>query len=423
MEATNPAPEVVAVVAPANYKGEIPAPEVCTISQPTLILDETTQSLGRAMPNPCNPGWYNRIQVSGGVNFDLGKFGNRNNDIQGENYQRFSLNDVYLNVAANVNEWTKAFVSVDYSDTTTTGGVASGTYGYSSVYRNRDLSLEQAYATLSNFDVSPIYVQAGKQFQDFSRYEIHPITRSMTQVLSESLATSVKVGFILPMGLNGSIYGFDDPIDKVGQTKTTTNYGASLGYEMPSDQLGWDVGAGWLYNMIGAQDVAHAVSNFTGGGYNRRADAVAVYGDVNSGPFALGVRWTGAVSRFSASDLPRNGSADLLVTTVVPTGVTTYTIADGSSGAKPWAVGVDGAYSFEAFGCRNNNIYLGYQHSHESAAVGLPKDRYLLGYNVDLYKNTNVGLEWDHDNAYSYSHGGNSKNTNLVSLRGAVKFG
>ncbi len=415
------APGVPANYAAANYKGEI-APEVCTISQSTLILDETTQSIGRAMPNACNPGWYNRIQVSGGANLDLLKFGNRNNYYQGENVNRFSLNDVYLNVAANVSDWTKAFASLSYSSTTSDGGFSnfSGftfpthTYGYSNVYSDYRLNLEQAYATVGNFDVSPFYLQFGKQFQDFSRYEIHPITRSMTQVLSEALRTSVKVGFILPMGLNGDIYAYDDPIEKVGQTKTTTNYGASLGYEQPSDQLGWDVGVGWLYNMMGAGDVAHAVNNFTGGGYNRRADAVAVYGDVNSGPFAFGVRWTGAVSRFNPNDLPDHGTADLIDVDVVN---------PAARGAEPWAVGADAGYSFEAFGCRNNNVYIGYQHSHESSGIGLPENRWLAGYDIDVFKNTNFGVEWDHDDAYSRSKGGSGNNTNLWSLRGAVKFG
>lgn len=406
MEAAQAAPAAM------NYKGEVPA--VCQPSQTSMILDETTQNLGRALPNPCNPGWYNRIQVSGGATVDIGKWGNRNADYQGENYARFSLNDVYLNVSANVNDWTKAFVSVDYSNTTSTGGTDSDHYGYSSVYRNNDLSLEQAYATIGNFDVSPFYVQIGKQFQDFSRYEIHPITRTMTQVLSETLATSAKVGFIVPMGFNGSIFAFDDPIDKVGQTKTTTNYGAALGFEQPGEQLGWDVGAGWLYNMIGAQDVAHAVTNFTGGGYNRRADAVAVYGDVNSGPFTLGVRWTGAVSRFNPNDLPVDGFVDEVSDDV---------IASDARGAKPWAVGAQAGYTFDAFGCRTNNVYLGYQHSHEAVAIGLPKDRWLVGYDVEVWRNTNFGVEWDHDNAYSRSHGGTSDNTNLWTLRGGVKFG
>src|SRR5476651_2316299 len=65
------------VAAHRDYKdmGSLPvqAEPVCIISQNTVIMDGMTQSYGRSMPNPCNPGWYNRIQMSGGVNVDLGK--------------------------------------------------------------------------------------------------------------------------------------------------------------------------------------------------------------------------------------------------------------------------------------------------------------------------------------------------------------
>ena len=40
----------------------------------------------------------------------------------------------------------------------------------------------------------------------------------------------------------------------------------------------------------------------------------------------------------------------------------------------------------------------------------LPKDRWLVGYGIDAFgKNTNIGIEWDHDNAYSASNGGSEQ--------------
>src|SRR3990167_1597310 len=73
-----------------------PAPEVCTIPPSAITLVEMTQNTGRSLPNPCNPGWFNRIMVSGGANTDF-HFGNRNANFMGENYQFISLNDAYLN--------------------------------------------------------------------------------------------------------------------------------------------------------------------------------------------------------------------------------------------------------------------------------------------------------------------------------------
>lgn len=422
-----------------DYKGmepmaiQPPPVEVCSITQETMILDGMTQNMGRAIPNPCNPDWWKRIQLSGGFNIDIGKWGNRNANYMGENYQRISFNDAYFNLQAIINDWTHAFASISYNtatindptstNSTTSHHVAEFDAAYSANAAGgatSALQLEQAFITFANFDMSPVFVQLGKQFQDFGRYEIHPITESLTQVMSKTLAASAKIGFITN-GFNGSVFVFEDPISKVGQTSTTTNYGVALGYDQPSDQLGFDIGAAYLYNLIGVNDIAYAVNQFNlnaspnfFNGYHNRASGLALYGDINSGPFVLGARYTTALQSFNANDLPKNGTADVNWTTGV-----VYTTA---SGAKPWAAGIQAAYGFDAW-CKTHNIYLGYQASHNAGGLLIPKSRWLAGYNVDFWKWTNFGIEWDQDQAYSKSHGGTGNNTHLVSLRAAVKFG
>jgi hypothetical protein len=409
---------------------------VCTISQNTVIMDGMTQNYGRSMPNPCNPGWFNRIQVAGGVNVDIGHWGNRNMNYMGENYQRVSLNDAYLNIAADVSDWAKAFASLSYMTATTNvnPGVfnARGLAEYSAAYANNikgtgnnTVQLEQGFATIGNLDASPFFVQVGKSFQDFSRYEIHPITRSLDQVLSEVLATSLKVGFIAS-GFHGSIYGFDDPVAKVGTNSSTTNYGATLGFDAPSDSLGWDLGVGYLYNLVGSNDVAYAIQNFNGGtGYKNRVGAGNVYADVNSGPFSIGARYTAALQNFSTLDLPQNGFGNVVAPAAVfggvGSGLPTATVA-GTTGAKPWALAVKAGYGFDAWG-KTQGIFLGYQASSQAAGLNIPKYRWLVGYSADMFKNNNWAVEWDHDGSYSATNGGSGNNGNLVTIRSTVKFG
>lgn len=427
-----------------DYKNEVEP--VCSIGQSTLVLESMTQNVGRALPNPCNPGWFNRIALSGGINVDAGKWGNRNANYMGENYQRLSLNDAYINIAANVNDWTQAFASIEYN-TASVNDPTSATAGthfaeFDAAYTNNVISgsnnfvqLEQAFVTIGNFDVTPIFLQVGKQFQDFGRYPIHPITEALTEVMSKTLATSAKLGFIAS-GFNGSIYVFDDPLAKVGQSSRPTNYGASLGFEQfeTCGYPGWDVGAAWLYNMIGVNDIAYNVNQFNianltpgpiggapiGGGYHNRAGGVAVYADLNWNPFYIGGRYTTAIQRFSVLDLPKNGIADINL-------VATPTLAVGAPipsavGAKPWSLAVQAGLGFTWWLNLSQDLYVGYQTGRQTAGLLLPKYRWLGGYSVEVFKSANLGVEWDHDTAYKVSDGGTGKVTNLVSLRLGVKF-
>lgn len=407
----------------------------CSIAPTTVMMVEMNQNVGRSLPNPCRPGWYDRIRLSGGMNVDMGKWGNTNANYMGENYARLSLNDVYLNLAANINSWTNVFASLSYMTASTNANPGAfnsrGLAEYSAAYANNingtannTVQIEQAFGTFGNFDVTPLYLQVGKSFQDFSRYEIHPITRSMTQVMSETLATSIKLGFIYN-GFTGGVYAFNDPVNKIGGNASNNpyNYGAALGYDHNDSSLGYDLGVAYMYNMIAANDVAYMVQNYTNGmGYNRRVGGLAVYGDVNSGPFTLSARWTQALENFSVNDLTAKGFADLTAgSAVIGGGVAAVTPAGTAKGAKPWALGVRAGYDFN-YWHKDQNVYVGYQKSSDAAGLNLPSYRWLLGYNVDVMKDTALGVQWDHDGAYSRSEGGRGSNSNLVSIRASVKF-
>jgi len=291
---------------------------------------------------------------------------------------------------------------------------------YSAAYSNNITSgsssviqMEQAFVTLGNFNEMPVFLQLGKQFQDHSRYMIHPITRSLTQVMSETLATSAKLGFMYN-GFTGSASVFDNPIVKQDESRKATNYVLALGYDQNNADLGFDLGVSYQRDMIGANDVAFRVNQIFGiiedgmTGYRTRVASMALYGDVNSGPFSLGARYTRALDDFNRLDLPDTLNVDNLA-------------ANNFSGAKPWAAGIQAGYDFQAWE-RSHNVYLGWQGSHDAVALSLPKSRLLLGWDMKVWDAAHVGIEWDYDSAYSTGRGGSGDNTNLVSLRAGVQF-
>lgn len=424
----------------ANYKemGELPvqpAPVVQAapmVDMYSLTLDSMNQNLNRSVH--ATPDWFQHIAITGGANFDA-TWGNRSMGFMGENARRLALNDVYLNATAMVNDWAKAFASLSFNNAYP-GNNAGGTLIngidapvnadypgiYSAAYTNNRLNLEQGYMTFGSFNCSPFFVQLGKQFQDFGRYTIHPLTRTLTQVLSESLQTSAKIGFITNMGLHGAIYAFDNSLTRSGLGHTQTVYGAALGFDQPSDQLGFDLGVGYMSNMTGVNDVAYAISAFetignspnTAGTYNGTVGAMNGYADINAGPFSLGGRYTTSLQKFNPNTLS-----------------TQYLNVVGS-GARPWAADVTAAYAFNLF-AKNQNVYVGYQASNNAVNLFIPRTRWLVGYGIDTCKNTSLGVEVHHNNPYSSGNGvnnganlnfsGNSQSSNEVHARASVKFG
>ena len=216
------------------------------------------------------------------------------------------------------------------------------------------------------------------------------------------------------------VYTFQDSIYKASDTnnrENTMNYGAAVGFAHPDDQMGYDFGIGYMYNMYGVNQIAGLTSdviavpaagtypgNNAYAGYGNRVSGFSAYADINYEAFNIGARYVTTNSHFSASDLPRS-------------------LNHVTTGAKPWAAGIQAGFNFDSWN-RNQNVYLGYQASHDTVFLNMPHSRYVVGYSVDVLKNTKLSAEWDHDNAWNASNGGPSGgNSNLISVRAAVKFG
>lgn len=393
-----------------------------------LAMDAMTQNWnrGHAMAD-----WFQRIGINGGINFDA-HFGNRDQGYTTENYTQFSVNDVYLNTSALVNDWTRAFASISYNNASPGDEnfyvlQARKHFGeYSHAYRSGYLNLEQGYITFGNFDCSPFFVQLGKMYQDYGRYNIHPLTRTLAQSLSETLRTSAKLGF-MQNGFHGSVFVFENPSVKATtdvngfvtsiDTRQEAIWGASVGFDQISDCLGFDVGVAYLSNMLGVNDVQRGVNEYefatssltppfvpVSGVFENRVGSVAAYADVNSGPFTFGVRYATALTSFNAYDLSTN-------------------FWDATAnGAKPRALDLTAGYGWNCWD-RAQSVFVSYQTTRDSVNLFLPRDRWALGYGIELWRNASVGFEWDHDKDYDNGVGGTGNTSNLYGVRAAVRFG
>lgn len=430
----------------SGYKGELFAAPCPNVSMYNPIMDAMSQNVRRAKPTV---GCGRPIQFAGGINFDT-QFGNLNQGFMGENNSRFTLNDAYLDVTGNINPWVSAFMELSYNNiqNTALNTVSFGQFPfnshvismpgiYSEAYSLHTLSLQQGYITLGNPELFPIFLKVGKQFQDFGRYTIHPITRSMTQVMTESLQTSAELSFISAWNnasFHGSLFTFQNQIPEMDIGDVTpflpptvpnhgnTNFGAQLGVGQVSTQLGWDIGVGYINDMMGINDIAYAAAftkntlyrvadgqtvNTNQSFYVDRASGLTVYGMINSGPFSLSGHYVTALQSFSYVDFSSslNEYSD-----------------DFHEGAQPWAADLQAAYGF-SYWDRAQNLYVGYQQSGDAVALFIPERRWVAGYGIDVLKNTNIGVEYSNDQAYSISDGASNEHSNRVGLRVGVMFG
>ena len=397
-------------VSGSAFAAQAKAPAGATANGKEMSVAAMNQNTNRAGQASAN--WFRNVKVNGGVNVDS-RTGDTSTPFTGQNNKHFGVNDAYLNVYANVNSFTNAFIQASYGQfsTETANAQTEGSL-YSAAYGSaNNFDIEQAYLTFSKKQ-SPYFLQVGKQYQNFGRYTTHPITRTMTQVLTESLQTSAELGFVSG-GYTGSVSVFKNPSYQLGadnsQGHTPVNWIASLGMSGNYQGVSYNAGVGYINNMTGVNDIASRVGtvNGTANSFKDRVAGYDVYAGVKSGPFGLKAQAAAALQRFNKADLNTGTSTD-------------------ADGARLAAYNVMASYDFTGFG-KHQTMSLGYGVSHEAVDMLLPKNRVTVGYNVDLSKNTYLGVEVAHNTDYSTSdvgkaRTGTGKTSNAVGVRLGTVF-
>ncbi|OGT30260.1 MAG: hypothetical protein A3E87_00800 [Gammaproteobacteria bacterium RIFCSPHIGHO2_12_FULL_35_23] len=353
--------------------------------------------------------WYKHIHLSGLVNVDASYwskpyFGQGTQETTASSY--LSLATANLNVDADFGDWVTAHMGFLY-----TNGSSPSVVNYSPSLRvNRRANMQEAYGTIANFNIAPFYVRAGQQFLPFSRYYLYPITQSFTQILSQTDLPAVTAGFISQSGVYATAYAANG-IKEANHSSSTINvYGAEMGYQNFNHSIGYDLGLGYLNNLADVDSIRDIAND--NNGYTRSAGGLSAYGDLYAGPFGFGVRYVGALRRFSPVDYQ-------------------FTNGTVNKGAKPTAVGVNTDYNFKTWG-HNSRIELGFQwttQAHNTASgvslnnvTRLPKTRWLVEYGFNLIRHVALGLQFYQDHDYSAKYGGTNKKDNVVTARISFLF-
>ena len=343
-------------------------------------IDNLNQISGR-YDTGLTSNWVDYVTVHGGAYVDAA-WGDQTQDTAGMNDNRTSVANSYLAIEATPNDWSKFDFAINYSDASnsyqnaaSTGSDNSNNSDDSSVY------VDQAYATIGNSNRYPLFLQAGQQYVPFGHYSLYPIVKSMGQVMSESNQTDFQAGFVLPKGLYGSVYTFQNSVSQNDSDNTAKfNYGATIGFNKSNDRMNVDLGVGYIDNMVAITGVENALKSST---YSTTVQGASAYVDFTTGPFGLQADYVTAMDDFSATDINYKSGAGSL-----------------SDTARPSAGDITASYNFNKKGM-DQQVFVGYQASSEASGLDLPESRYLVGYNIYPWSNVLLGAEITRDTNYS----------------------
>jgi len=367
--------------------------------------------------------WTSLIKIHGGFNADVhsgARWGESDltpgsyvKGIAGMDGKAMSINDLYLSLYSRINDWTEARASVDYFSTSNSYTFVrkNSRYADGAAYSP---AIDQAFVTFGNMHSYPVYLQVGKSYLPFGNYDLHPLVKPMTQVLSEANVENAQLGVMTDFGLSGGVYGFESRSfhsSNGASASPATNpmaYGAYLNFANQWNNIGYDVGLGYLDNMLNTQIMtAKLAYDDHSDYYASRVSGLALHANASVGSFDFRANYVGALSRYSESDLSfKTGEA-----------------------ARPWAYGLQAGYGFDMPVVEKHaRGYLGFQHSGEASALNLPENRWEAGVSVDVLKNTMVDLNWTNNRSYGSDKLNFSNDTamhrvsNTIGLRVGVNF-
>lgn len=388
----------------ATVAQQAEAPPTTTTRIKTETLEEKVNRLEKQLAaitqnrdNPQgSPEWLKIFKLGGLLDIDAYDETKPGFGVTQTRADKISLATAKLNVDANINSWVSGRIGLFFSDTDTRY------YLYKNASTN-GIQMDDAYAQISNFNVTPFYFRAGQVYLPFGRYHRYPITRTLTQDLTETREVAGEIGFVDKSGFYGAGYAFNG-LKRYSYTNrdSINNYGANLGYKNTFHPLVFDLGIGYLNNMV---DVGQISYNLANSSYTRRVGAFNVYGSAAAGPFSFDAAYVTALTNFSPVDFQWQ--------------LREYV----TRGAKPSAANFNVGYMFNLFK-RHSKIEVSYQLSQEAHnvngapnAMALPKDRVSVGIGSEILKNTILAAEYRRDRDYPTANGGTNAFDNVITLR------
>lgn len=368
-------------------------------------LEKRSRERGITVPYP-------RIDLSGLVAvtafFEKPYSGHHTSDID--------VNDAKLDIIGEVNRWATANIGLNYDSSV---GSNSRRVGNSRVF------VDTAFLVFGNLDVTSFYAAMGQLYVPFGDHRSYLISDPLSLKIGKTNARTFLLGYhqqgSQPNHFYADVYAFqgdsrvgafDPDAEHRYRNDRINNWGINLGqlYEC-SDRLSLDVRAGYLANLADSKGLQNT-SGLGFGGFglasvtevlDHRVPGLSLFARGRYEDYVLIAEWVGAARHFNRRDMSYD-----------------------HRGAKPKALHIEGARHFNLTSTMPASWILGYDRTYEAIALGLPRQRYLVGLNVNVLRRVLAALEIRHDKNYGPHRSGTGSglpmNPNNVLGRSATRI-
>lgn len=178
--------------------------------------------------------WSERIQLSGLVEVEAGYERVELNEGGSDESSDLVLATVELGVEVSLNDYLSGHVLLLWEEDET-----------------EPVDVDEAVISLNGGERLPLYVNAGKMYVPFGRFESHFVSDPLTLELGETNETAVELGFA-SAGFDLSLSLFNGDVDEIDENNHINSLVAKAVYSLPEDRiagLALSLGMSWISNL------------------------------------------------------------------------------------------------------------------------------------------------------------------------------
>lgn len=165
-------------------------------------------------------------------------------DKGGDDESDVSLATVELGFDVKLNEWVNGHLLLLYEEDDT-----------------EPMDVDEAFITIGNTEKNPFYVKSGKMYIPFGKFESNMISDPLTLEFAEINQSALQVGFEY-QGFYGGVYAFNGDVEKNDNDNQVDKFGFNLGYAFEKEEMNFDIGMGWLNNILDTDSYEGWVDEF-----------------------------------------------------------------------------------------------------------------------------------------------------------------